>query len=325
MRLPLALAAAIDEHASRYSNAALARAAEELSVGYRGQAPRALKLTSDLHRTAYLVTRAPATYAAARFVLQEVVNRVGAPSRTLLDLGAGPGTAAWAAVDTLPEIEGITLMEQDAEFIGFGKELAEQSEHQALRNAEWLQADLRSAAEVPAHDLVVLSYSLGELGATGQQVLHTAWRAARVALVVIEPGTPRGYTTVLQARTQLLAGGAKIAAPCPHALECPMASIPGEWCHFAARVERSQRHRRAKSADLGYEDEKFSYIVAAKAEARHASSRIVRHPVQRKGHITLELCMPAGLWKQVVTKSDREDFRRARKAGWGDEWEFPVQ
>ena len=320
MRLPPALAAAIEEQASRYPNAALARAAEELSDGYRGQAPRTLKLTSGLHRTAYLVTRAPATCAAARFVLREVVNRVGAPIRTLLDLGAGPGTAAWAAVDTLPEIEGITLIEQDAEFIRLGRELGAQSEHAALRAAEWLQADLRSTAEVPARDLVVLSYSLGELGATGQQVLHTAWRAARVALVVIEPGTPHGYTTVLQARTQLLAGGARIAAPCPHELECPMASIPGEWCHFAARVERSQHHRRAKSADLGYEDEKFSYIVVSKGEVTRAASRIVRHPIQRKGHITLELCTPAGLQKQVVAKSDREGFRRARKARWGDEW-----
>ena len=99
-----------------------------------------------------------------------------------------------------------------------------------------------------------------------------------------------------------------------------MASIPGEWCHFSARVERSQRHRQAKSADLGYEDEKFSYIVAAKTEVTRAASRIVRHPLQRKGHIQLELCTPVGLQKQVVTKSAREDFRRARKARWGDEW-----
>jgi ribosomal protein RSM22 (predicted rRNA methylase) len=320
MRLPPALAAAIEEYASRYPQAALARAAEELSVGYRGQTPRAPQLTSDLHRAGYLVTRVPATYAAARLVFQEARNRVAAPLHNLLDLGAGPGTAAWAAVDTLPEVERVTLVELAAPFIALGKELAAQSEHPALRDAEWLQADLRSAEALPAHDLVALAYSLGELGTTAQHVLEAAWQAARVALVVIEPGTPRGYTTVLQARTQLLAGGAHIAAPCPHELECPMASLAGEWCHFAARVERSQRHRRAKSADLSYEDEKFSYMVAAKTEVTRAANRIVRHPLHRKGHIQLELCVPSGLKRQMVTKRDRENFRRARKARWGDDW-----
>lgn len=325
MRLPPALAAAIEEQASRYPHAALARAAEELSVAYRGGVPRTPKLTSDLHRAAYLITRAPGTFAACRSVFAEVQTRVQAPIRSLLDLGAGPGTATWAAVEALPQIQRITLIERDSEFIRLGKELAAHSEHAALQSAEWLQADLRAMPEFPAHDLVVLSYSLGELGASAAQLLQAAWRAARVALALIEPGTPRGYATVLQARSHLLASGAALAAPCPHHAECPMASIPGEWCHFAARVERSQRHRQAKSANLGYEDEKFSYVAGAKTEVARASSRIVRHPLQRKGHIQLELCTPSGLQKQVVTKSDRENFRRARKADWGDEWGFPVQ
>jgi ribosomal protein RSM22 (predicted rRNA methylase) len=321
VNLPRTLAVTIEQEVSRFESRALVRAAQELSLAYRGGSQPAMKLVrSGLHRAAYLVTRAPATYAAARSVFEEARNRIAAPIHSLLDLGSGPGTAAWAAVECFPALDRVTLVEQDTEFIRLGKDLAGQSEHPALRKAEWQQADLRSTPQLPPHDLVVLSYSLGELGATAP-ALTAAWRVVRAALVVIEPGTPRGYATILQARSQLIAAGAKIAAPCPHELECPMATMPGEWCHFAARVERSSLHRRAKSAELGYEDEKFSYIVAAKCDVTRSASRIVRHPVQRKGHIQLELCTPAGLRKQVVTKSDREGFRRARKAGWGDEWE----
>jgi ribosomal protein RSM22 (predicted rRNA methylase) len=325
VNLPRTLAAAIEQEVSRFDSKALIRAAQELSLAYRGGSQTATSpIRTDLHRAAYLLTRSPATYAALRAVFEEARPRIDAPLHSLLDLGSGPGTAAWAAVECFPALRQITMVEQDADFMRFGKELAAKSDHSVLQTAEWRKADLRAMSELPAHDLVVLSYSLGELAASAQQVLQAAWRAARVAVVVIEPGTPRGYATVLQARTEVITEGGWIAAPCPHHLECPMTTIPGEWCHFAARVQRSSLHRRAKSADLGYEDEKFSYVVGAKTEVTHAASRIVRHPIQRKGHITLELCTPAGLRKEVVTKSQREDFRRARKAGWGDAWDFPV-
>jgi ribosomal protein RSM22 (predicted rRNA methylase) len=84
--------------------------------------------------------------------------------------------------------------------------------------------------------------------------------AARVALVVIEPGTPRGAGAIRTIREELLAAGAHMLAPCPAAMPCPLAAP--DWCHFAARVERSSLHRRIKEGALGYEDEKYSYVCA---------------------------------------------------------------
>ena len=93
-----------------------------------------------------------------------------------------------------------------------------------------------------------------------------------------------------------------------------------DWCHFSERLERSSLHRRLKSGELGYEDEKFSYVVASRLAARKAAARIVRHPAARKGYVELQLCAPDGLRKETVTRSQGEEYKRARKAEWGEEW-----
>ncbi len=95
----------------------------------------------------------------------------------------------------------------------------------------------------------------------------------------------------------------------------------GDWCHFSQRLQRSAEHRRAKGGSLGYEDEKFSYFVAAKAAVELPRARIVRHPLKHKGHVQLVLCTPEGLRRQTVSKSQNEAYREARDARWGDGWE----
>ena len=61
---------------------------------------------------AYLVTRMPATYAAAHAVLREVSARIGAVG-SILDAGAGTGAASLAALDAFPDA-AVTLVERDA-------------------------------------------------------------------------------------------------------------------------------------------------------------------------------------------------------------------
>jgi len=128
--------------------------------------------------------------------------------------------------------------------------------------------------------------------------------------VIIEPGTPAGFSRIRQARQQLIAGGAHIVAPCPMG--------ENDWCHFAQRVARSQLQRQVKQAALSYEDEKFSYVVASRSQASPIEGRVIRHPQIRPGHIQLELCTPQGLSSSVVTRKDKEAFREARDIAWGD-------
>jgi len=138
-------------------------------------------------------------------------------------------------------------------------------------------------------------------------------------LVVIEPGTPKNFSTIAQIRTQLIKGGGRPIAPCPHANACPMA-VANDWCHFAVRLERTAEHRHLKSGTLGFEDEKFSYLAFSKEAVSMPLSRIVRHPEIHGGHIRLTLCTAEGLKSTIVTRSEKESFRAARKENWGDEW-----
>src|SRR5437763_11717923 len=129
----------------------------------------------------------------------------------------------------------------------------------------------------------------------------------------------RGFGVVNQARFAWIAAGAHIVAPCPHESECPMV-VAGDWCHFAERVERTALHRQLKDGTLGHEDEKFSYVVAGRRQFNKAAARIVRHPQKHSGHVQLMLCAPGGLVKRTVTRSQKESYKSARKAEWGDEW-----
>jgi ribosomal protein RSM22 (predicted rRNA methylase) len=169
--------------------------------------------------------------------------------------------------------------------------------------------------EFPPHDLVIAAYSLGEVES---DLTARLWEAARVAMVVIEPGTPRGALHIRAIRERLLALGEHMAAPCPAAMPCPL--VEPDWCHFAARVERSSLHRRLKDGGLGYEDEKFSYVAVVREPVPLATARVLRHPRQRPGLIELQLCTEAGPRTERVTKRDRDRFRAARKAWWGSSY-----
>lgn len=95
----------------------------------------------------------------------------------------------------------------------------------------------------------------------------------------------------------------------------------GDWCHFAARVERSAEHRRLKGGELGYEDEKFSYVVASRLPVDAAGSRIVRHPMRYSGYTKLQLCTPEDLREETVTRSQKERYRKVKRKEWGSAWE----
>ncbi len=299
--MPAAVRRRIEERAEAVGFPALKRAAAEISAAYREGRP--VHAGSPAHTAAYLVTRMPATYAAAYAALREVRERVGAV-KSVLDIGAGTGGASLAARAWFPDA-ALTLIERDPKRVEAAREW--------LPEAAVAIEDLNRIGVLPPHDLVLAAYSLGEMGRFPAARL---WLAARVALVAIEPGTPRGFALIRGLRQELLGAGARMIAPCPAETPCPMAEP--DWCHFAARVERSSLHRRIKEAELGYEDEKFSYIAVGREPVALPAWRIIRHPQHRPGLIAIETCTAAGLRSERVSRRDGERFRAARKAAWGD-------
>jgi ribosomal protein RSM22 (predicted rRNA methylase) len=322
MRLPQELSEAIQAEVDKVERRLLAQATAQLTERYKTGNFSSPAVSNEAQRAAYLAVRLPATYAACRRVFSEIeLQAPQAEIASMLDLGAGPGTALFAAGEVFPALRRATLVEADDRWLELGKRLAQKSSREALRQAQWLRQDLRSGFSCEAHDLVTISYALGELGpAAAEAVVRKAWACARHFLVILEPGTPRGFAGVHAARSALIACGAEILAPCPHKSACPMAAA-GDWCHFAQRVERSSQHRQLKGGALGHEDEKFSYMVASRESAAGGGARIVRHPGRHSGHIQLALCAAEGkLETRTITRSSGQSYKRARKAEWGDSW-----
>lgn len=298
--IPEALREAIEQELNRYPFSKMKAARETLTAKYqRGLDHR---LSSDEERAAYIATRMPATLAA----LTKVLEPIDLQDKTLLDLGAGPGTAYWAA----PACKHITHIEHDASMIALAKRLASHSPH------TWLTGDFKTLA-FPATDVALFSYSFNEALDIG--LIEKAWEAANL-IVIVEPGTPRGYQHILQVREKLLSLGAHLVAPCPHSKACPL--VPPDWCHFAVRVARHKWHKELKEGTLGYEDEKYSYLIASKTPSEPYYGRILRAPERHSGHLKLRLCTQEGIQEPTLSKRDGEPYRQAKKLEWGDKWAF---
>src|SRR5438132_295879 len=144
MQLPPQLCHAIELEAAQHNLQALTQAATALSEHYRSQrSASGMVMTTAAHRLAYAAVRMPATFAAACAVFTEI-RRLMPETRitSLLDLGAGPGTASWAATEVFNEMQQITLVEQDAEWIRTGKSLARTADNIVLAHADWIQANV---------------------------------------------------------------------------------------------------------------------------------------------------------------------------------------
>jgi ribosomal protein RSM22 (predicted rRNA methylase) len=293
----------------------VAGASRDLSERYRDRDRRSGSVASTAAEVAaYAVTRLPATYAALRFVLAELaLRRPTIEPRTQLDLGSGPGTALWAAAATWPTLAEATAVEAEPAMLRLAAGLP--SPGPAV---SWRRGALPDAVPRDAFDLVTVGYVLSELDeAARAETLRRAWEATRMALVVVEPGTPEGFRRILDARSRLLEAGATTVAPCPHDAPCPLPA--DDWCHFAVRLARTSAHRRAKDAQLAHEDEKLSYTIVAREPGPRAVARILRHPQIRSGHVRLKLSTPSGIEEAVISKRDGELYRRARRASWGED------
>lgn len=316
MTLPEPLRDGIDDLVGGADRRRVEHAARALSDAYRAggrAASRAARTRDDV--VAYAAARAPATYAAVAAVLAGIrERRPDWEPASVLDLGAGPGVACWAAAAVWPGIARYTLVEAEPEMLAVGRTLARRA-GSALARATWIQGD--ACADTAAADLVVSSYLLGELeeGRVESFARHVWGRCADTA-VFVEPGTTSGYRRALAVRTTLLAEGGFTLAPCPHDTVCPLSA--GDWCHFATRLPRSPAHRAAKTAERGFEDEKFSYAALSRAPQARAQGRIIRRPHVNPGHVVLAVCAPGGIERRTVSRREKDAYRRARKLGWGD-------
>ena len=318
MELPTLLKQGVDRALEGVPLSELASSASALSLRYREEVRDGrMHLSDERSALAYLATRLPATYAATHAGLAALAEALpGFSPSTMLDAGAGPGAALWAAAALWPSLSDALLLEASPAIRKWGEQLSASS---GVGAVEWRAADIaKPLAGNAQHDLVTLCYVLDELAPdTRPRLVSELWSRTSGALVIVEPGTTKGWRRILAVRDQLIAAGAHILAPCPHHAACPL--VAPDWCHFSARVARSRIHRLAKDADVPWEDEKFIYLAASRTAPQKRAARVLAPAERASGRARLKLCQPDGsATHRLVTRREGDAFKRARRVDWGD-------
>ncbi|KAI8139793.1 mitochondrial small ribosomal subunit Rsm22-domain-containing protein [Fennellomyces sp. T-0311] len=287
---------------------------------------------------AYAAGVMPSTYAATFNVLAEVSQRISDfGPKTMLDFGTGPGTALWAAQEIFTDLQSCV-----------GVDLSEDM----LTIAEQLQASLSPNVDIefkrylavvphaPKPDLVVSAFTLGDLPSQVLQrsIVEQLWDQTGDILVLIDRGTPIGFSNIARARQWILDGdkNVHVVAPCPHDGPCPLLFSPDAkpdkiWCHFSQRVQRPPFLMKTKHSKFNSEDSKYAYVVLRRgsrpnAESGHVSDaaytwpRLVQPPLKKHGHVVMDTCTKEGeIQRMVIPKSQGKiPYRDARKVAWGD-------
>lgn len=272
------------EDAEFFAETERAAVEEAASTETSGKAP----IYSPAETAAYAAARLPATYAVLFKVMSELQIRLpDFRPQKMLDFGAGPGTAIWAASavwggDALKPVHAV---EKSLEMMALGYQCqgALREADPSVPSVQWSRKLSRS---VQGHSFVVASYVLAELRtpAERRKTVEALWARTTGVLLLVEPGTPVGSANIREARTQILAtvkstepltegtltgetdqaaerigigtgcaarqAGAHVVAPCPHDGGCPMDGTDS-WCHFAQRFRRTVAQKRSKTLEGG--------------------------------------------------------------------------
>ena len=282
-------------------------------------------LRSALDREAYVTARMPATSAAVARSLALSAGPWLTEIGSVLDLGSGPGSALWAVQETC-EATTFTAFERDPGLLALGQALASEGPD-PLPQTTWIAGDLRTPPVFPQHDLVVISYAANELDAASRHRLLTlAWDCARVAVLIVEPGSRSGAQQITAARKYFMNAGGSIVAPCTHHQTCPLADT-SNWCHQRVRLARSRLHRLAKTGSRGFEDEPFAFVCAVKIPvpaSAPSTGRIIGSPQTTAAAVNLPLCTESGYGPVTIARRDPA-YKQAKRARWGDCWPPAVQ
>ena len=314
MDIPKGLKDSINRLLSENKASNIIENAQTISNRYRKNDGKGKRLlTNESEAVSYVISRMPATYAAVYSAFKQILANYNEKMTSLLDVGAGTGTGTWA-VNEIENMSQITCLEIEKSMSNIGKKLMKNT---ALDNVQWKSYDILQDEIVEKADIVLTSYMINELPEQEREkVVLKLWQATDKLMVVIEPGTPEGFKNILNIRNLIKEQGGYIVAPCCCNDGCPIKE--NDWCAFYARVARSSIHRQAKGGNLGYEDEKFSYIAFSKMPVDITGERILRHPQINSGFVKVKLCTADGIQEKTYSKKDGEIYKKIKKLDAGE-------
>ena len=122
MKLPEILKYKLEELVTKYKE-------KELKVAYSGISERYMNekrtgcslLNEEIDVVAYANARMPATYSSVYTAFSKIIEYINEKKlKTLLDIGAGTGSATWAVSDFI-EFEKITCLEREKSMLNVRK------------------------------------------------------------------------------------------------------------------------------------------------------------------------------------------------------------
>ena len=307
MNLPLENKLQLESLLDGYSLKELKNVASSIMEQYQNNSNKGVDLiNSSIASKVYAVYRLPATYSAFGEALKHTLELYDQKIDSVIDIGAGSGSASIAVSHLLPNIKNYILLERNKYMMEIGK---------TLHNFDYINYDLsKDNLDIKA-DLVISNYVLNELDINSRiNAINKMWNMTNKIMLIVEPGTPEGFSLIREIRDYLISIGAYVIAPCTH-----MGVCLNTWCHFSTRVSRSKLHKDLKGGDAPYEDEKYCYIAFSKSMITPCENRILRHPQINPGFVELEVCSKDGFKKIKYSKKDKELFKKARKSDAGDQ------
>jgi ribosomal protein RSM22 (predicted rRNA methylase) len=196
---------------------------------------------------------------------------------SVVDFGGGPGTFLFA-LSKFKTLSKYTNIERSNAFIAVMNVLVEEFlsssiPHVHVNSISGNYLELKSQ-DIPANDICVFSYTLCECDSSLAGLSGLVENSNMV--LIIEPGTPSGFNNIIQARDKLIEKGFHDIAPCTASNGfCPLRDSESDWCHFVERLDRSRVQKHLIKGELGYEDEKYSYLLMSKYPI-HSPARPVR-------------------------------------------------
>lgn len=218
------------------------------------------------HWLAYSTYFFPQTFVRMRYVLEECLRK-GAWSPTpgngpirVLDLGAGTGAATAAVATTLQahfpnrvldihatdaSETAMSLLRQLHANPQSGLQHARITTQVApIREFDIGTSDQPQPAEGSSQwDLITVSFALNEMLESASPDAAEHWTREALAklapgglLILLEPALHTACERIEHLRDQIAAQRlARIVAPCPHHMPCPMLAAPDAWCHDVRR------------------------------------------------------------------------------------------
>ena len=236
--------------------------------------------------------------------------------QSILDLGAGPGTATWAAVAVFPSIEHAELVEREPDMAALGVRLARSGAADLLADAVWT-----IGRRLPGH------MSKQRPGCRRVRSRGAGRRAGAPGARALVGGDPRRAGT----RRARHPGGLRTAPgrqASAHLLgragDCPLPArrpLP----HGGLRLVSFRRAPGAVEPAPGAEGSTArirgrEVLLSGRVgePAPRTRSPVGASPRPHKGHVRVWLCETGGLGERVISRSNGEIYGRARRARWGD-------